>query len=351
MRFATPDNSTPVNYFTYFEATAEERATLLRYLEFLVVDCAYERVANDDRFAPSAAWRWWASGTFVGVSGDRIMVKSGHRFVDSQEVAAYLPAAGAPPSLIGYFRKCLAKVRQLGRYGTLNDNLRAFKSKYSGFRSPPQHDLLLKTHGFVYLRMLEVFNLAEFAEPPRTVVEVGGGACVQAAIMIGAFGCKYAVIDLPETIAVGYSYLKTAFPELRIALPDVVAEAIGAGEPFESVLQRYDMVFLLPYQVDVLPAGSFDVAANISSFQEMDIDVVNEYLALFRRLVRPGGRLVLENLKTSRETAGNAFERYCMDGFVAEKRCDPWYADYVVRSVPGLNHFFYQGQRDRHGQG
>lgn len=319
----------------------------MHYLEFLTADGACERVASDDRFAPSAAWRWWASGTFVGVSGDRVMVKSGHRFVGSLEAAAYLPAAEAP-SLLGCIWKCVAKVRQLSHYGSLGDNFRAFSSKYPGFRSPPQHELLLKTHGFVYLRMLEAFNLAELTEPPGAVVEVGGGACVQAAIMIGAFGCKYAIIDLPETVAVGFAYLKAVFPGLRIALPDVVAEASRTGEPFESVLQRHDVVFLLPYQVDFLPAASFDAAFNISSFQEMDIEVVNEYLTLFRRLVRPGGQLVLENLKTSRETAGNAFEHYCLDGFSAEKMCDPWYADYVVRSVPGLNHFFYQGRRIHH---
>lgn len=343
MQFATPDTSTPVNYFTYFKAAAEERRALLRYLEFLAADGAYERVASDERFAPSAAWRWWASGTFVGISGDRIMVKSGHRFMASQEAAAYLPAAEVP-SLTGCIRKCVAKVRQLRRYGSLEGNWRAFSSKYPRLRSPPQHELLLKTHGFVYLRILEVFNLAEFTEAPAAVVEVGGGACVQAATMIGAFGCKYAVIDLPETVAVGYAYLKTVLPELRIALPDVVAAASRTGELFEALLRRYDMVFMLPYQVNYLPAANFDAAFNISSFQEMDIGVVNEYLALFRRLVRPGGRLVLENLKTSRETAGNAFDRYCLDGFAAEKTCDPWYADYVVRRVPGLKHFFYQGR-------
>lgn len=52
MQFATPDTSTPVNYFTYFEATAEERRTLLHYLEFLTADGAYEQVASDDRFPP-----------------------------------------------------------------------------------------------------------------------------------------------------------------------------------------------------------------------------------------------------------------------------------------------------------
>lgn len=344
MQFAEIDTSTPVNYFTYFEAVPEERAALLRYLGFLTTDSAYERVANDPRFAPSAAWRWWASGTFIGVSGDRILVKSGHRFVNSHEAVAYLPASEVP-SLAGCVRNCVAKVRQLRGYGSIDRNMRAFTSKYTGFRSPPQHEMLLKTHGFVYLRMLEVFNLTEFTEPPTAVVEVGGGACVQAATMIGAFGCKYAVIDLPETVAIGFAYLKTVFPQLRIALPDVVATAILAGEDFETLLLRHDVVFLLPYQVGYLPTARFDAAFNISSFQEMDIDVVNEYLALFRRLVHSNGRIVLENLKTSRETAGNAFDRYCLEGFAVEKICDPWYADYIVRSVPGLNHFFYQGRR------
>jgi len=346
MKFVKLDTSTPANYFTYFEADMEERKILLKYLDFLVSDSAYERVASDGRFAPSLTWRQWASGTFVGISGDYLLIKSGHRFMSSQEAMDYLPA-NETPSLLRSLRKCIAKIRQCHRYGTIKRNFQTFSLGYTEFKSPSLHKVFLESHGFVYLRMLEVFNLAELCSPPTAVIEVGGGACVQAAIMINAYNSKYVIIDLPETIAAGFAYLKTVFPDLRIALPDLVATAIQEGEDFESIFERYDVVFLLPYQVDFLPNARFDLAINISSFQEMNIQVVNEYLKLFQRVVCPDGQLILENLKISRETSGNSFDRYCLDGFSVEKICDPWYADQVVRFVPGLHHFFYQGRRSQ----
>lgn len=65
-------------------------------MQFLVSKSVYELVAKDTQYAPSAAWRSWASGTFVGISGELLMIKSGHRFVESQEAMAYLSVVGAP---------------------------------------------------------------------------------------------------------------------------------------------------------------------------------------------------------------------------------------------------------------
>jgi len=344
MKFVELDTGIPVNFFTYFEANLEERRILLKYLEFLVSDDAYERVASDGRFAPSLTWRKWASGTLVGFSGDYLLIKSGHRFMSSQEALDYFPANQTPP-LIRSLLKCISKILQCNRYGTIKRNLRTFSSRYSEFRSPAMHQVFLETHGFVYLRMLEVFNLAELHTPPNAVIEVGGGACVQAAIMINAYNSKYVIIDLPETIAAGFAYLKVVLPNIRIALPDLVAAAVREGEDFESIFQQYDVVFLLPYQVDFLPNARFDLAINICSFQEMDIGVVNEYLKLFRRVVCPGGQCILENLKISRQIPGNSFDHYCLDGFTEGKLSEPWYADQVNRMVPGLHSFFYQGRR------
>ena len=214
---------------------------------------------------------------------------------------------------------------------------------YSNFRHTKQHELLLAKHGFAYLRMLEVYNLAAIDGDLKSVVEVGGGSCVNAAVMIGAFGCKYTIIDLPETISVGFSFLKTIFPELRIALPNVVHGHIVGGGDFGSLLDKYDVVFMLPYQSDLIGSGAMDMAFNVSSFQEMNIEVANEYLSLLHRVLKPGGSLVLENLKVSREIKGNSFESYRLEGFTEVKMCEPAYANFVIKKLPRLEHFFYQG--------
>lgn len=230
MRFINPDLSIPVNYFVQLEATDEELLALMRYLGFLVTERVYEKVLEDDRFAPSPVWKWWASGTFVGFSGNRVVLKGGHRFIDSYEPIGYLATKSNHHSFLRYFKTCYAKIRQVMGAGSLDHHVAAFTGIYPKFRHTKQHELLLSKHGFAYLRMLELYNLIEADRDVNMVIEVGGGSCVNAAVMIGAFGCKYTVIDLPETISVGFSFLKTVFPELRVALPNVIHEHIAAGK-------------------------------------------------------------------------------------------------------------------------
>ncbi|MCF8150179.1 MAG: putative sugar O-methyltransferase [Sulfuritalea sp.] len=345
MHFVDPDLNIPTNYFVYFEASAEERSALLRYLNFLAIEHVYERVMGDKRFAPSLVWKRWASGTFIGFSGDRLMLKSGHRFVDSHEVIDYLPVRSGRLSIVRCMRKCVAKIRQAAQSRSLDRQLDVFAKSYPRFRKPPQHNFLVDKHGFAYLRMLEVFNLAKLPREPTKVVEIGGGSCVNAALMIGAYGCKYTIIDLPETIPAGFALLKSAFPALRVALPDMVQDHLRSGKDFDALLGDFDVVFLLPFQSDAIGSNQMDCAFNVSSFQEMEIDVVNEYLSLLRRIIRPGGHLLLENLKVSREVLGNSFDRYVLAGFDGETIIAPSYANYVIRGLSGLEHFFYQGRK------
>ncbi len=345
MNFIDPDLSIPTNYFVYFQASTEERSALLRYLNYLAVEGAYEQVMGDKRFAPSLVWQRWASGTFIGFSGDRLMLKSGHRFIDSHEVIDYLPVRSGRLSVVRCIRKCVGKIRHAAKIGSLDLQLDIFTKSYPLFRKPQQHDLLVDKHGFAYLRMLEVFNLAKLPQAPAKVVEIGGGSCVNAALMIGAYGCKYIIVDLQETIPAEFALLKSVFPALRIALPDEVHDHLRAGKDFDSLWGNFDLVFILPYQSDAICSNQMDCAFNVSSFQEMEINVVNEYLSLLRRILRPGGHLLLENLKVSREVLGNSFDRYALAGFDGETLCAPGYANYVIRGLPGLEYFFYQGRK------
>lgn len=100
---------------------------------------------------------------------------------------------------------------------------------------------------------------------------------------------------------------------------------------------------MLPYQADLIEDGVMDVAFNVASFQEMNMDVANEYLSLFHRVLKPGGSLILENLKVSREVKGNSFENYQLDGFAEIKMCEPTYSNFVIKNLPQLEYFFYQG--------
>jgi len=302
-------------------------------------------VMGDKKFAPAQVWQHWASSTFVGFSGDRLMLKSGHRFMDSYEAIDYVSVRAASLSMVRCLKKCIAKIRQIAGFGSLDRHLEAFAGTYPEFRHSPQHGVLMERHGFAYLRMLEVFNLANLPQTPVKVVEIGGGSCVNAALMIGAYGCKYTIIDLPETIPAGFALLKAIFPTLRIALPDVVHQHLQAGKDLVALFAEFDVVFMLPYQTDAIAGDQMDCAFNVSSFQEMEISVVNEYLSLLQRILRPGGHLLLENLKVSREVPGNSFDRYALAGFSCERVCAPSYVNYAIRGLSGLELFFYQGRK------
>ena len=115
------------------------------------------------------------------------------------------------------------------------------------------------------------------------------------------------------------------------------------GMEFDSLWERFDVIFLLPYQSNVIDSESMDCAFNVSSFQEMKIEVVNKYTSLLRRIVKQGGSLVLENLKVSREVPGNSFDRYDLSGFTCKIMCTPKYGNYVIRSIPRLEYLLYQG--------
>lgn len=87
-----------------------------------------------------------------------------------------------------------------------------------------------------------------------------------------------------------------------------------------------------------------DCSFNVSSFQEMTIDVVNHYITLLRRIVRKGGYIILENLKASREIPGNSFDLYDLSGFGCDYLCAPRYGNYVIRNIPELESIFYRGK-------
>jgi hypothetical protein len=56
---------------------------------------------------------------------------------------------------------------------------------------------------------------------PHRILEIGAGGCVSVAIeKLGNPDCRIVVVDLPEVIAIAFSFLQVNFPELIIVLPN-----------------------------------------------------------------------------------------------------------------------------------
>ncbi len=132
--------------------------------------------------------------------------------------------------------------------------------------------------------------------------------CVGAALMrFFNKSNKFVLVDLKERMMIGYCFLKYFFPELKILLPQDFSGNLN--------FKKFDVFFLFPHQLKYLNNRSFDVATNYSSFQEMDIKVVNAYLNQFDRVLKKNGIFLSSNCSPSRYFPDNNYENYKLKNF------------------------------------
>jgi hypothetical protein len=116
----------------------------------------------------------------------------------------------------------------------------------------------------------------------KRVLEIGPGHMDTAVTLHQLLGCRFVFVDLPETFNWGYAMVAHHAPKATIVLPNEV-EALGR-RAWES-----DFVFLCPEQAHLIADQSLDAAMNCSSFQEMTYPIIEGYMRLVRRVLRPGG--------------------------------------------------------------
>src|SRR3989344_8732042 len=99
---------------------------------------------------------------------------------------------------------------------------------------------------------------------PLSVVEIGAGSGLFAMMIDEDYKVqKYTIIDLPEMLELSKKTIQQRAP---------------------SLYQK--CIFLSPEEADNM--GAFDVAFNFNSFSEMNLDVVERYLALWGKYAKPG---------------------------------------------------------------
>jgi hypothetical protein len=317
---------------TVFSPSREEACALLEYVRFLWDHNEEEQISAHPLYGPSALWRQWAGQTFTGFSLEKILLQGGHAFPSSVEVSA----GGEPNGDQSSWRRAAGVL-----FGGRKENLirqgrdpiqlfQRFKRFFPQVGVCPEHSRWYAWHPNPYFRCLEAYTLREKSPLPDTMLEVGGGACVNVAFYRSLNpALRTTVVDLPETIVFGYCFLRTVFPDLRIALPHQAGQD-QSGHPA-------DVVFLLPTQVDRVPDDSINFCFNMSSFQEMEITTVNHYLRYLCRKLKVGGKLLSVNLETSRYLEGNALTNYDFAGYHAVPRTQPApFGTDLVGHLPGL---------------
>lgn len=110
-----------------------------------------------------------------------------------------------------------------------------------------------------------------------SVCEVGGGygRVAEAFLQLYPTGLHYVLVDaVPATLMYSYQYLRKAFPDRRIG-------SVYAGDNYDPA---FDCFILPAWRAAALPSGSFDLAINIESLQEMDELQVAYFIGLFERV-------------------------------------------------------------------
>lgn len=153
--------------------------------------------------------------------------------------------------------------------------------------------------------VLEYYAMAEgvdFSQVRRTL-EIGGGYGRDAFVILGLNPqVQHTVVDIPPALWIAQRYLSAVFPD-RSVFP---VRDFRSYEEVAEEMERAAIVFLLPHQLELLPARHFDLSINISSFGEMVPEQIEAYLRTLERVTR--GHFYMKQWKISQ----NAFDRLAL---------------------------------------
>ncbi|MDD5585775.1 MAG: putative sugar O-methyltransferase [Alphaproteobacteria bacterium] len=150
-------------------------------------------------------------------------------------------------------------------------------------------------HSMIDTLLMTAFYERSPDSPPKTrILEVGGGygRLFETMRYLTDWDMEYILVDaVPTSLVFAYQYLKTHYPELKIGLS-------YAGDRYAP--GQWDVYVMPSWHIDQLKDSTFDIAINISSFQEMNQYHVDAYLKLFDDQLRPGGLVYLCNSRDYR---------------------------------------------------
>lgn len=120
--------------------------------------------------------------------------------------------------------------------------------------------------------------------PKPIIAELGAGAGELAIFSKKALpNCTYVCFDLPSTLMVSSYNIKMTFSDLKI----------GLYEDFRNIqkitrkeIERFDIVMLPNWCLEVVEQDLFDVFINIGSLSEMDREMVKNYIQLIEKTTR-----------------------------------------------------------------
>lgn len=305
-------------YENFFECDESE---INKILEFLLYTNKSRKKISESKFVQSSFWETLSSARYTAFSNNLLMIKSADRFLSSPFISYHYDSSldnNIKAKIKFLFRNIKVFLKYFLRWDTetgganpINKELVRFEKYFPNFVKPENHNELMKHYPTRYIDHLEPMQLINH-DRKDTFLEIGPANCVNVALQISHRKIKKTfLIDLPEQISFGYCFLKIFFKDtLKIGLPHEINE---------NNINDFDIVFLLPHQSELIPDKIIDLAMNVSSFQEMNLSAVNNYISLLEKKLKKGGQFISVNQIEANYVPGNNLANWNLSKFQIEK--------------------------------
>jgi putative sugar O-methyltransferase len=128
----------------------------------------------------------------------------------------------------------------------------------------------------------------------KKIAEIGAGYGRLANLAASTYAeMEYCIFDIPPALAISQNYLAQTMGEGKVRMfSRAAAEFASMDKPSSHMIKAF-----LPHQLECFPDGYFDLVINISSFDEMSREQVENYFSLIDR--KCNGWLYLKGHKTA----------------------------------------------------
>ncbi len=308
MKINTEIKYTGTDAYSVFDVSREEKLRVLNYIKY-TNDINHKNNTSD-------FWSDLLNNSFIGFSKNQIILKSGNYFNFSYSLNFF---ESFHKNIFHKFYKLL-KILFKEIYGTIflkdfgrleSYQIKVKKKILRELKSTniKYNDKLSDINFLRYIDYFEVLNTANLKLNENNVVlEVGAGMSMSFLILHEEYKIKKFInIDLPQQIIVSFLIL-SSFTNLKIGLPHEVNK---------TNLKEFDILLLEPHQKNLIENESIDLVLNVSSFQEMEIDVVNEYLSYIKDKLKFDKYLISVNQINAKYTNAN-YDDYNLDLYTKE---------------------------------
>ncbi len=197
----------------------------------------------------------------------------------------------------------LADYRVFKAANKKDDALNLLNFSESAFGSPSEH---FEIEGCKYsrsaLNYLLGLSLLKSTLPdfiPQTVLEIGGGFGTLGEILnqIPHYEIKYIDIDLPPVFFIASEYIRNA---CSLDDNEYMLSSLNDSDDVIEISELPRFSFLPSWEIEKLK-GKIDLFVNFISFQEMEPDVVSNYLSIVSSL--DAEVILLRNIKEGKQKA------------------------------------------------